>query len=390
MFVTIKMSSMSGYINYIKYTAGSTKGNVVQGDVFNDPFRLGKVDTHYTSSRVVKDYNLAASTDSFTMDWKPVIPGTISITAGGVTFVDDGKNTLIKVEAGYSVSRRTVMVQPVEDVSKMADLRLEGVDSYVETVVYNAAGTPVTTQAGRVDYETGTITVTGGVTGAVQVAYSYNNVNIPQNDIPLLSAKMEAMPLLAKARRIAIYYSQMAAFQAKTDYGLDLGSQLAEKAVGQLAYEIDTEVTQLLIDNAAQDAELVWSKTLPIGVSKAQHYEGFAELIEIAKAKIYNKTQRFLPNYMLVSSSILPILSFIDGYKSAGTTKINGPYFAGTINGLKVYVTPNIAEGKFVVGVNADDFMSSAAVYAPYMPIVPTQLLGHMDGSMSQGFSTLY
>ena len=28
-----------------------------------------------------------------------------------------------------------------------------------------------------------------------------NNVNIPQNDIPLLSAKMEAMPLLAKARR---------------------------------------------------------------------------------------------------------------------------------------------------------------------------------------------
>ena len=31
-----------------------------------------------------------------------------------------------------------------------------------------------------------------------------NNVNIPQNDIPLLSAKMEAMPLLAKARRIAI------------------------------------------------------------------------------------------------------------------------------------------------------------------------------------------
>ena len=43
----------------------------------------------------------------------------------------------------------------------------------------------------------------------------------------------------------------------------------------------------------------------------------------------------------------------------------------------------------FVVGVNAGDFMSSAAVYAPYMPIVPTQLLGYADGSMSQGFSTL-
>ena len=92
---------------------------------------------------------------------------------------------------------------------------------------------------------------------------------------------------------------------------------------------------------------------------------------------------------MLISSSILPVLSFIDGYKSANTTKINGPYFAGELNGLKIYVTPNIAEGMFVVGVNAGDFMSSAAVYAPYMPIVPTQLLGYADGSMSQGFSTL-
>lgn len=41
-----------------------------------------------------------------------------------------------------------------------------------------------------------------------------NNVVIPQNDLPLLTAKMEAMPLLARARRIAIYYSQMAAYQA--------------------------------------------------------------------------------------------------------------------------------------------------------------------------------
>ena len=47
---------------------------------------------------------------------------------------------------------------------------------------------------------------------------------------------------------------------------VDLGDQLAEKAVGQLAYEIDTEVTQLLIDNAAEASDLVWSKTIPLGV----------------------------------------------------------------------------------------------------------------------------
>ena len=225
-------------INYIKYTAGSTKGNTVQGDVFNDPFRLGKVDPQYTSSRVTKDYNLTESTDSFAMDWKPVVAGTVSVVVGTTTYVDDGEGNLISVPEGGSVARKTEMVQPVAQVSDMADLRLEGVVPVVKTIVYNADGTPKTTPDGSVDYAAGTITVTGGVQGAVQVAYSYNNVLIPQNDIPLLSAKIESMPLLAKARRIAIYYSQMAAFQAKTDYGMDLGDQLAEKAVGQLAYKI--------------------------------------------------------------------------------------------------------------------------------------------------------
>ncbi len=93
---------------------------------------------------------------------------------------------------------------------------------------------------------------------------------------------------------------------------------------------------------------------------------------------------------MLIASNVLPILTFIKGFTAAPTSKINGPYFAGTLNSLKVFVTPNIDPGKFVVGVNGDDMMSSAAVYAPYMPIVPTQLLGFADGAMSQGWSTLY
>lgn len=225
---------------------------------------------------------------------------------------------------------------------------------------------------------------------AGKVAYVYDNIVVPQNDLPMIKAEMKSIALVAKARRIAVYYSQIAAYQAKTDYGVDLGDQLAEKAVGELSYEIDTEVTNMLVENAREDAELVWSKTLPVGVSKAEHYEGFAEILEIAKQKIYDATKKFAPNYVICASNLLPILSVITAYKAAPTGSINGPYFAGTINGLKVFVTPNIEAGKFVVGVNGNDLMSSAAVYAPYMAIVPTQLLGYADGGMSQGWSTLY
>ena len=78
------------------------------------------------------------------------------------------------------------------------------------------------------------------------------------------------------------------------------------------------------------------------------------------------------------------------GWKAAGNAKINGPYFAGTLNGLKVYVSPAIAPNRFFVGYNGNDLVTSAAVFAPYMAVVPTQLLGFADGGMSQGFSTLY
>ena len=311
------MSSMSGYINYVQFTAGSNKGETAQGDVLNDPFRLGKVDPNYTGYRVVE--TIAAGQTE--LAWGPVIEGSVE------KFVDGAWE---KVEGAYT---------PVE---------------------------------------------------GDKVRYIYNNVVIPQNDLPILNARIESMPLLAKARRIAVYYSQIAAFQAKTDYGFDLGDQLAEKAVGQLQYEIDTEVTQLLIDNAEVREDLKWNRTVPTHLAKAEHYEGFSEVVEIAKQVIYDKTKRFAPNYMLIASDVLPILTFIKGFSAAPTGKINGPYFAGTLNGIKVFVTPNIESGKFVLGVNGDDMMSSAAVYAPYMPVVPTQLLQYADGGTSQGWSTLY
>lgn len=329
------MSSVVGYITYVQFTAGTNKGNTRQGDVLNDPFRLGNVDTEYTSERVVE-----------------------TVTVGG-----DGKATL-------------------------AWFPVVNTDTVKPELVGAAAGATITVT----DAKKGEVTIANlgeGVTTA-KVRYVYDNIVVPQNDLPILNARMEGITLQARARRIAVYYSQIAAFQAKNDHGIDLESQLAEKACGQLAYEIDTEITQLLIDNADSDSDLVWSKTLPTGVNKADHYEGFSEIVEIARQRIYDRTKKYGPNYMLIASNILPVLTFIKGFTAASTSNINGPYLAGTLNGLKVFVTPNIDAGKFVIGVNNNELQATAAVYAPYMAVVPTQLLGFADGGMQQGWSTMY
>ena len=107
------------------------------------------------------------------------------------------------------------------------------------------------------------------------------------------------------------------------------------------------------------------------------------------KVTIYRK-ENVAPNYMIIASNVLPVLTFINGFTAAPAGQINGPYYAGQVNGLKVYVSPAMTPGEFCVGCNGDDMMSSVAVYAPYMSIVPTQLLQYADGGTTQGFSTLY
>lgn len=93
--------------------------------------------------------------------------------------------------------------------------------------------------------------------------------------------------------------------------------------------EIDTEVTNLLSQTAVVDPDLQWSETAPIGVSIKQHSEGFQRTIEKGKQKVYARTQRYLPNYMLVSSTLMPTISMMEAFRPSDVTKINGPYFAG-------------------------------------------------------------
>lgn len=337
--IVYPMKSRTGFIQYLQFAAGSDKGGIEkenwngetwEGDVFNDPFALGKM----SDERV-------AYTSAF-------VPETIKLV--------DGKATL--------------KWTPVRDV------KLIDAESGAEVKV--------------IDAKTGKIEVTGVSGDEVKVGYIYDNIVIPQNDLPILSAHMAGMALHAKARRIAIYYSQMAAFQAKTEMGIDLGEVLATQACAELSYEIDTEIVKLLDKNAEAFEDLTFNKALPVGVGKRDHYAGFAEVVELASQHIYDATQKHAANYMICASDVKPVLALVEGWKAASTSKINGPYFAGTLNNIKVYVSPALTPGRFVLGYNGDDMVTSAAVYAPYMAIVPTQLLGFADGSMSQGFSTLY
>lgn len=345
------MSSLSGYVTYLRYTAGIDKGGVVAGDTFNGVYGMGHMDAdrmRYSSSAVSEVHEITAeeaTEKTFGLDWYPVV----------------------KVVDIRSVNNNNAVV-PADQYT---------VDNEGKVTFADA------------------MEITEGM--KFKIRYFYDNESIPQtvtpNSLPTLTARMQAVNLHAHARRIAVYYSQIAAFQAKNDYGYDLGQQLSAQAQGELAYEIDTEGVMMLYKGAEHDSRLdmpKYSSTIAGAISRSQYYEMFTEIIARAKAIIYQRTQKFAPNYMVVAADVLTVMPYLKGWVAAPASVVNGPYFAGTVDGVKVYVSPAIEPGEFFFGVNGSDLQTSAAVYAPYMAIVPTQLLGFADGTLSQGFSTMY
>ena len=327
------MTSYSGSVAYLEYVSKTDKGDIKKGDVFNGVFGLGM----HSESRT-----------AFTSQ---VIVETVG---------SDGKVALTPAASG-----------------KFG----EGKDA------------KVISSTGVVSYKTAE-ELKAGVEAGSKVAYfseEFQMEHVPATDIPTIGPRMNRIALVAEPRRIAVRYDQITAFQAKTDYGFSLDKQIAEQACGELAYEIDTEIVEMLANGAKEGGvALTWNKALPVGVSKFEHYNGFLEVIEQAKAIIYNRTKKFHPNYMVIAADVLPVLRFVNGFTAVKNAKMNGPYKVGELDGLNIYVSPALASGEFFLGLNGSDMMSSAGVYAPYMAIVPTQLLGTPDGGLAQGFSTWY
>ena len=347
------MSSMYGNVAYIEYVKGTTKGVSEAGELTNGVYKLGEVDQTYTGDNVVETF-VANQTK---LGFAPVVEGAFK-AADGKTALGD-----VAVTTGSTTVYGTFASEDARKTGTLASMTFKAADGTSTTHTFAADD---------------------------KIAYKYDNIVIPQETLPTLKAELKNIGLEAHARRIAVFYSQMAAFQAKTDYGFDLADGLAEQAVGQLAYEIDTEIVEMLLNAAPGSTIADFSKTQPVGVSLADHYAAFAAKLEEYKMALYQKTKKFTPNFMVVASDVMPVLNFVPGFQPANVSDVNGPYFAGTLAGLKIFVTPNIGAGQFFLGVNQGAMQAAAGVYAPYMPVVPTQLLGFADGGMSQGWSTLY
>lgn len=391
LMIVFPMTSITGSLTYWEYVKGSNKGASSVGDLIDNPFKLGNVDSTYTSSEVVENDELANS--KLTLGWGPVVPGSIAFQVGNDKYFDDGAGKIYK---GTFASKRYVQVQ------QDSEGRLEGVAGHyvvdagtatqVGTVTY---GSPKSKSVTGAIYDGAqpeiTFTTAPSTADPIEVHYLYNNIAILQNDIPTLTAVRKAITLEVKWREIRIEYSGIAAFIEKAQFGDNLGDNLGVRAVSQLKYEIDSEGIDFLVANATVDPDVTFNFADRIGVSAKQQAEGFITTLNIAREKMYTMTQKYAPNYMVCAYSVLQVLSYLDGFKPAPfKNNIAGPFYAGTYQDLKIYVSPRMTRDTFVLGLHDGEFNTSAAVYGTFMAIMPTQLLQLPDFTNVQGFATGY
>ena len=211
------MTAMHGYVTYFEYSKGSNKGASAVGDLITNPFKLGTVDPNYTSGSVVENKTAASSATEVELGWCPVVPGSISFTIGDDKYFD----------AAGILYKGTFASKVFSAEQADGNGRIEGVAGHFEvnpgaavavgTVVYGYPGSKSVTGAIYDSAAKAKITFTSSPFSAettFAVNYLYNNIAIMQNDIPQVTVQAKGIYLAAKARRIAINYSQMAQFQA--------------------------------------------------------------------------------------------------------------------------------------------------------------------------------
>ena len=120
------MAAMSGYIQYVQFVAGSNKGGVVQGEVFNDPFRLGRMTeaSEYTS-RFLSETVTVGVDGAATLAWSPVTEVALVGAESGasVEIVDAAKGTIKVTGAIGSVKVRYIYDNGIITTKRSSNLK---------------------------------------------------------------------------------------------------------------------------------------------------------------------------------------------------------------------------------------------------------------------------
>jgi len=255
-----------------------------------------------------------------------------------------------------------------------------GVNTY--TVFYNK----LTTDQFRGDFEDSS-------SYAVPNAASTSTIVIPE-----INVKMQSQAITAKTKKLKAVWTPEFAQDLAAYQNIDAEAELTNIMSEYISMEIDLEILDMLIEDAAAGTEY-WSAVNNQTIStsgtfgnagffntQGQWFQTLGTKIQKLSNKIHQLTLRGGANFLVTSPTIATVLESIPGFASTNNGEADQMEYAfgvqkvGQVNGrYKVYKNPYMTENLILLGYRGSQFLETGAVFAPYIPLIMTPLVYDPD-----------
>ena len=243
----------------------------------------------------------------------------------------------------------------------------------------------------------------------------------PSPEIPEIDIKVESLAVTAVTRKLRARWSPELAQDLNAYHSLDAEVELTQILSEQIALEIDREILNDLLTQAATTrywsrapgkflnretgAEVKKADTLAPGPAFTgtvrEWYETLVETIIDVANEIHRLTLRGSANFVVVSPDVATILEASVLYRPAytldGDGQVSAPFSLGAekvgtlSNRFQVYKDPYFPRNKVLVGYKGGSYLETGYVYAPYVPLIVTPtIFAPEDFTPRKGVMTRY
>ena len=249
------------------------------------------------------------------------------------------------------------------------------------TVYYNK----ITVDNNRGDFED-----TSASSFSVPNAQSASTISIPEINI-----KMQSQAITAKTKKLKAVWTPEFAQDLNAYQNIDAEAELTNIMSEYISMEIDLEILDMLIEDAAAMTEY-WSvvnnqSVSSTGVSATSlgfyntqggWFQTLGTKMQKVSNKIHQLTLRGGANFLVCSPTVATVLESIPGFSSNSNGDVTNMEYAfgvqktGQINNrYTVYKNPYMTENVILMGFRGKQFLESGAVFAPYIPLIMTPLV---------------
>ena len=250
------------------------------------------------------------------------------------------------------------------------------------TVYYNK----ITVDNNRGDFED-----TSASSFSVPNAQSASTISIPEINI-----KMQSQAITAKTKKLKAVWTPEFAQDLNAYQNIDAEAELTNIMSEYISMEIDLEILDMLIEDAAAGTEywsVVNNTTLNAGGTdftqslgfyntQGQWFQTLGTKMQKVSNKIHQLTLRGGANFLVCSPTVATVLESIPGFAANSNGDAAQMEYAfgvqkmGQINNrYTVYKNPYMTENVILMGFRGKQFLESGAVFAPYIPLIMTPLV---------------